>query len=139
MDKVVLVRTKYQDKQTLGELNYKGGKLYTLELAWRNNERRVSCIPKGVYKVVPRTSPKYGQHFHVTGVQGRDLILVHHGNFYKDILGCILVGMAHSDINKDGYLDVTSSKVAMGHLLKAHPNGFRLEIIDKEDLKPTSL
>lgn len=47
-----------------------------------------------------------------------------------DILGCILVGLKHSDVNKDGYLDVTNSKDAMNVLLKAYPNGFELQIIN---------
>jgi hypothetical protein len=46
-----------------------------------------------------------------------------------DILGCILVGTGLADINKDGKLDVTNSKVAMQKLLDKYPKGFDLEII----------
>jgi hypothetical protein len=139
MEKVKIVRTKHQDKQTLGELHYKGGKLYTLELAWNDNKKRVSCIPKGVYKVVPRSSPKYKNHFHVTNVPNRDFILIHQGNYHTQILGCILVGLAHADINKDGYADVTNSVRALQRLLEAYPNGFELEIVDATDLKTVSV
>jgi hypothetical protein len=131
MDKVTLERFKHQDKQTLGILYLKDGvTLKTLELDWQNNEKRESCIPIGVYKVVPRTSKKYGNHFHVTNVPNRDMILFHSGNYHTHILGCILVGLAHKDVNKDGYLDVTQSRDAMKILLEAYPNGFELQIIN---------
>jgi hypothetical protein len=125
---VKLIRYKCCDKQTLGKLFCDGFELHTLELDWSNNERQTSCIPQGKYKVVPRASGKYGSHFHVTNVNERDLILVHHGNYHTDILGCILVGTGLADINKDGKLDVTNSKSAMQKLLAKYPKGFDLEI-----------
>jgi len=51
-------------------------------------------------------------------VPNRSEILIHKGNYHSDILGCILIGNDLSDINKDGYLDVTSSKKAIKELLK---------------------
>jgi hypothetical protein len=131
LEKVTLERFKHQDKQTLGVLYLKDSvTLKTLELDWENNERQKSCIPIGTYKVVPRTSKKYGKHFHVTGVPNRDLILFHSGNYHTQILGCILVGLKHADVNKDGYLDVVQSKDAMKILLDTYPNGFELQIIN---------
>lgn len=80
--KLLLERFKHQDKQTLGMLYLPNGtKLHTLELDWQNNEKQQSCIPIGHYKVVPRTSKKYGKHFHVTNVHNRDMILFHSGNY----------------------------------------------------------
>ena len=40
------------------------------------------------------------------------------GNFNKDTHGCILVGMGLADINGDGYLDVTESKVALENIFE---------------------
>lgn len=131
LEKVTLERFKHQDKQTLGILYLKNEvTLKTLELDWQNNEKQQSCIPIGTYKVIPRNSKKYGKHFHVTNVPNRDMILFHAGNYHTHILGCILVGLKHSDVNKDGYLDVTQSKDAMKILLEAYPNGFELQIIN---------
>lgn len=45
-----------------------------------------------------------------------------------DILGCILPGLALADINKDGIIDVASSKDAMKKLLALLPDKFKLEI-----------
>jgi len=122
-------------KQTLGEFrliddNCKvlfTGK--TLELPWLNNQTQKSCIPTGTYQVVPRFSPKFKNHFHVLDVPGRSYILIHPGNYFTQILGCILVGENHTDINKDGYKDVTNSKTTLAKLLKLAPEGFKLTIV----------
>ena len=128
--RITLKRLSDDGVQTLGIMTLPNGKVYhTLELAWKNNNRKVSCIPKGIYKVRKRTSAKYGEHFHLLNVPNRDFILLHHGNYHTDILGCILVGKGLLDINKDGRLDVTSSKQAMKELLSTLPKEFELEII----------
>jgi len=124
----ILKRFEYSDKQTLGHLLINGVYFKTLELGWHDNKKRVSCIPKGTYDVVKRNSPKYGAHFHILNVPNRDYILIHHGNFYTDILGCILVGTQHTDINGDGLRDVVNSKVAMAQLNKLLPDSFKLTI-----------
>lgn len=132
--KVVINRFQYQDKQVLGQLHVFDGddKVYeclTLELPWKNNQRRVSCIPLGEYEVIEHTSPKFGKCFWVQDVPGRSEILIHKGNFYTDILGCILPGKKHTDINGDGYRDVTSSSKTMKELLNVLPKKFTLEIV----------
>jgi hypothetical protein len=50
-------------------------------------------------------------------VPDRSEILLHRGNFYYEILGCILIGKDLSYINKDKYLDVTQSKKAVKELM----------------------
>ena len=135
---------EYYKKQTHGTLTVfdedSGEEVFkcrTLELPDRNNERNISCIPDGFYDVVPRQSPKYGNHLHVTGVEGRSLILFHWGNYagspnpktgLPDIRGCILVGKDHVDITGDGIKEVTSSKATMKELMKVAPDGFVLEV-----------
>jgi hypothetical protein len=129
MQKVFLNRFKGDDKQTLGEMLLNGEVVAkTLELAWNNNNRRVSCIPTGTYRVVRRFSSKYGNHFHITNVPKRDKILIHNANYHYQLLGCIAVGRDHIDINKDGYLDVTASRAKMAELLKLLPMEFDLVI-----------
>ncbi len=131
--KATINRT-YSPHQTRGEFTLQRAdartvlSLKTLELPFRNNKRRVSCIPEGTYQVVPRRSKKYGLHYHVTNVPGRDFILIHTGNFTSQILGCILPGLEFADINADGQLDVLSSRSALKRLLTLAPNGFELTI-----------
>ena len=127
--KVYLERIKYQDKQTLGHLLFNGKEVAkTVELAWKNNNPRISCIPNGEYTVVRRFSAKYGNHFHITGVPGRQYILIHNANYHYQLLGCVAVGKAHTDLDKDGYLDVTESKATMRKLLMQLPQTFTLVV-----------
>lgn len=110
-----IMREPSDAQQTLGQATLYDGlqKVFeckTLELDWQDNEPRQSCIPKGRYTCKPYSSPKYPNVYQVMNVPGRSYILIHSGNYHTDILGCILVGSAHTDINGDGYKDVVSSK-----------------------------
>ncbi|WP_052444839.1 DUF5675 family protein [Flammeovirga sp. OC4] len=114
--KAMLFRLQEDEKQTLGVLKVYDGlqeifECKTLELADKDNQRNVSRIPSGHYQCVPRYSRKYGHHYHITGVPNRSLILIHTGNFNRDIRGCVIVGSKHYDIDQDGYKDVTSSRL----------------------------
>lgn len=126
---VKIKRIEYDDKQTLGILSFGDFECKTLELPWKNNDRRVSCIPRGIYHVEKRVSAKYGNHFWIKDVENRSFILIHSGNYYMNTLGCILVGTDHTDINGDGHRDVISSKDTMIELNKALPQTFILDIL----------
>ena len=101
----------------------------TLELPSLNNQKNISCIPEGKYKVVKHNSPKFGNCFYIKNVTGRDEILIHHGNYTKDTHGCILVGEYFDDINNDGIRDVVNSKKTMDKLNKMLADEFELTII----------
>ena len=63
---------------------------YTLELPWRNNQFRVSCIPEGRYQLSKRFSDRFQWHFEVLNVPARSLILIHPANnAFKELQGCI--------------------------------------------------
>ena len=64
----------------------------TLEPEDLDNQRRISCIPEGVYLCKRVQSPRFGNTFEVTDVPGRSHILFHAGNTEDDTMGCILVG-----------------------------------------------
>jgi len=129
MKTVFLNRVKEDKVQTLGEMIFEGQVIAkTLELPYKSNQFRVSCIPLGCYTVVRRRSAKFGNHFHILDVPGRDYILIHNANYYWNLLGCIGVGKEHRDINKDGYLDITDSKTTMTKLLAILPQTFYLVI-----------
>lgn len=134
MIRAVLIRIKANKNQTLGRLFVFDGldlvfKCCTLELPDRANMRNISCIPTGIYEVKPRTSAKYKEHFEVTKVLNRKYILIHPANYYTDLKGCIGVGADFYDINKDGEMDITSSRDTMSKILELMPNGFNLTII----------
>ncbi len=101
-----------------------------LELPYNNNKRSISRINAGIYNCVKRYSAKYGNHFHVLDVLDRDYILIHVGNYYTDTRGCLLPGRNLTDINRDGFRDVTSSGPTMIKLNKILPKEFQLTIIN---------
>ena len=111
------ILTRFWDDgvQTLGVMNAFMGKDHlmqckTLELAWNDNESQISCIPNGEYSVIPYSSPSKGTVYLLENVENRSMIEIHVGNYYTDILGCILVGDNFAYINSDKEADVTNSK-----------------------------
>lgn len=133
MRSLKIIRLQSDSKQTLG-LGYvfdgleKVYEFKTLELPWLDNQRNISCIRAGKYKVEKRISPKFGWTFHIKNVRDRSHILIHSGNYYSQIEGCILVGKSFSDINDDGCLDVTDSVPTIDLLLDLMPLEFELNI-----------
>ena len=87
----VLILRSYLKKGTNGELFLNGKKICdTIELPWRDNKRRISCIPEGTYTLVKRTTERYGRHLHVQNVANRDWILIHAFNHaLNESQGCI--------------------------------------------------
>jgi len=88
--KLVLTRT-YSPDGTNGRLECDGELIcYTIELPWRDNSNRVSCIPEGEYFIVKRYSAKYRWHMEVKDVPNRQFILFHPANYaLKELQGCI--------------------------------------------------
>ena len=104
----------------------------TLELAWKDNKRNISCIPEGEYECIKWKSNKRGTVYKVLAVKGRSAILIHIGNYAAgkrvDTRGCILPGLGFIDINKDGVVDTMYSAMAMTRLIKTMPETFNLTI-----------
>ena len=114
---LLLIRDTFSDNSTIGELFINGERICdTLENPFINNERNISCIPEGEYKVrlrLPRESAtREYLHLLVQDVPNRDWILFHRGNTSKDTSGCILVGLStKQDV-------VYNSTLAMDLLIK---------------------
>jgi hypothetical protein len=86
----------------------------SLERGWVLNERNVSCIPKGTYKLVLEYSPRFKTDlWEIKGVPNRSECKFHSANYWFQLNGCIALGESYGDINKDGYKDVTNSKKIM--------------------------
>jgi hypothetical protein len=63
---------------------------HCIELPWRGNQRNISCVPEGIYELVPRYSKKFKNHLILRNVPGRSLILFHPANnALKELRGCI--------------------------------------------------
>lgn len=134
--KAVLTRLTDNGKTTAGKLevfNESKNLVFscmTLELSWRNNTIRKSCIPLGKYKVVRRNSPRFKEHYKIENVEGRSEILFHVGNFETDTIGCILVGTFVIADKMQSKFTLGSSVVALDNLLTICPKGFDLMILN---------
>lgn len=134
--RLLLERIDDDKKQTIGKYfvlsddNIILYDCFCLELPWRHNQIRKSCIPTGKYTVVKHRSRRFGSSFWILEVPHRTEILIHKGNYNKDTLGCQLPGIDLTDINRDGLLDVISSKNALNEMLELLPKKFELEIIN---------
>ena len=140
MDKLILQRLFSQDG--LGIFGLLGGKWFTAELNWKNNQKDISCIPAGIYpcKCFPTTKHPDGV-YHVI-VSGRDAVEMHIGNFagdttqgyQSDVEGCIIMGKDISYLkNKIGrwQLGVESSTIAFGEFMnQMNGEDFELQIFD---------
>jgi len=130
----ITIKRLYDDKQTTGDMIVSGTdgeaifRCFTMELAWNDNKQNASCIPEGKYYASKRTSEKYGNHFILHDVPNRSYILIHVGNFYNDLLGCIAPGLTKVHINQDKAKDVGYSGNAMDILNAIMPDEFEVEI-----------
>ena len=62
----------------------------TIELPWKMNETKVSCVPEGKYFIRNRYSQKFKWHLEIVGVENRSLILFHPANnALLELNGCI--------------------------------------------------
>jgi Family of unknown function (DUF5675) len=88
---VLLLQRTYQKDGTNGELTINGKRVCsTIELPWKQNRSRISCIPEGRYELRKRYTTRFGWHLLVVNVPGRDWILIHAANdALKEIKGCI--------------------------------------------------
>lgn len=118
MIKVVTITRGYKtDEVTLGMLQIEDiphEPIYTLENPWVLNKPYISSIPEGEYMGMPFNGNKYKDVYEIVPVQDRSAILIHHGNYEKDTMGCILVGLSSGMMN--GEPAIMQSRNAMAYL-----------------------
>ena len=126
---IKLIRYKYGLDGTFGEWVFPdGSRLFSVERAWKGNQRSVSCIPEGLYVLRKRKSPvvsrvtngRYTEGWEVTNVPNRSFIMVHPGNWPSNFNGCIGVGQENRPLQHptQGMIDaVTSSQAAFDTLM----------------------
>ena len=125
----------YLPTETLGSIYNEEGVLLckTMELPWKNNRRSISCIPESTYTVI-KQPPKQGRpyyYFRLPNVPDRSGILIHKITYVSGLKGCIGVGRAFSDLNKDGVPDIVGSTIALQELYDMMPDSFQLVITEK--------
>lgn len=108
---------------------------FSLELPWKDNLPKVSCIPEATYFCDVVRSPRMGNVYQIFGVPGRSHCLIHSGNYAGDVSlglrshvqGCVLLGC------KVGTLDrqpaVLVSKTAVRRFMESMEyKPFKLEV-----------
>ena len=88
---VLILKRNYFPEGTNGKLECEGKTICnTIELPWKNNERKVSCVPEGKYFLEKRYSAKFKWHIEVKNVANRSGILFHPANnAMQELNGCI--------------------------------------------------
>lgn len=138
MDIRTLIIDRYSvDKtQAIGSatvLDGKGRPIFTcksLERGWNNNERMISCVPKGRYTIKLEWSNRFGANlWELKNVPNRSECKLHSANYWNQLNGCIALGLSLRDINGDGEVDATSSRRAMKDFTRAMGNALEAEII----------
>lgn len=117
MAKIIKLKRFYYEVGTLGIIEIGENLIFTLELPYKNNERNVSCIDEGKYKLTRYNSNKFKDCFKVNDVKNRSDILIHSGNSLNNTRGCILVGCG-INFNDDKALILSDSKKALYKLNK---------------------
>lgn len=121
----------YQDETgTFGKIEIKDHyhpPIFTLELPWKSNTKNISCIPMGTYDCVPHNSARFKNIYRLLDVPGRSGILIHIGNYLKEIEGCILPGRG---VDTQKYNTIHST-IAM-NIIRGIMGGedFKLKIIE---------
>ncbi len=113
---LILKRHAYLQDRTMGTLHIAGEEFATLERPWIASTEHFggknfeSCVPEGTYDFLPFDSDAHPDCFslHNSALDvwvaqpqspGRWAILIHVGNYIKDIVGCIAPGMSGDDHN----------------------------------------
>ena len=114
---LLLIRDTHSETSTIGKLYLNGEMMCdTLENPWLDNQKNISSIPSGQYKVRLRLARESATrdylHLLVQEVKDRSYILFHIGNTAKDTRGCGLVGLSRQQDR------VNNSKKAMDLLIK---------------------
>lgn len=132
---VKVTRLKDDGHQTTGKMyvltdNIAVFSCFTMELPWKDNAPRISCIPTGTYKCkkLPHSNAFGYEHIWIQDVPNRSGIKIHRANKVEHLKGCIGVGKTQADIDGDGDSDITSSVWTLTELLKRLPEQFTIEI-----------
>lgn len=97
-----LIRLEESASGTIGVLKInKQVFCYTLEPPDNANKSNISSIPAQQYFVVPYSSPKYPDTYHILGVPDRSAVLIHPGNTVHHTAGCILLGATVGKLKGD--------------------------------------
>jgi len=113
----VLTRIYEAQGGTWGEIHGPDGfHAATMELAWRDNQPNISCIPVGEYIIRKDNTGKH-RYAVVMGVKGRTSIELHPATWPSELEGCIALGESIQEMNDSTVL--AESVSAMNRFITA--------------------
>ena len=90
-----------------------------IERGDKGNQKNVSSIPPGEYKIVKEWSPRFNTElWELKGVPNRSEVKIHASNYWHQLNGCIALGTYLAKIDSDGYIDLGASKRAINSFHK---------------------
>lgn len=112
---LTLTRNLYDPHATCGQVYLNGETLYTIEQPWMDNEKGHSCVPEGIYALIPYMSPKHGATWYLENLtlgvgdigEDRSYCELHAANWATQLEGCIAFG--HDD---EPMVDPSTGQVA---------------------------
>lgn len=136
--RIEIARHAYLPEYTLGWMHYNGLKLATIERPWipvrehKGGKPRESCVPDGNYKLIRHSSNQFPDvvalineeldvYYQPSNRPGRYTILIHQGNWVRNVIGCIAIGMRHGVLQ--GERAVLESGKALNELRASFANG----------------
>lgn len=99
---LILIRTKSLVNGMCGYCDLPTGeRLYSIEPPWKDNIPDQSCVPPGIYTLMPYNSPTHGPTWYLQnaddtiGGKGamRSYCELHSANWARQLLGCIAFGL----------------------------------------------
>lgn len=131
--KAYLLRQYFKDHTTgvFTAIDDAGNLLFSccvLELPWKDNQRKISCIPEGEFVVHRRWTKRFKWHYHIEEVPDRTYILQHPGNYTSDIEGCQLPGEKFANLNGDKIPDILNTRATLDKMLVKLGNEYTLFI-----------
>ena len=129
------LKRRYYPQGTNGTLAYNGLTICaTIELPWKNNSTRISCIPEGRYSLIKRYSPHLKDHLMLEDVPDRQYILIHPANnALLELEGCIAPVSLITGIGQ-GIQSVLAMKKIISILAHAFDNKQPVFIIIKKEI-----
>jgi len=122
---VIIIRDSRTGAQCLGTCYVKINDVFVfksevIERGDNDNKARVSCVPQGHYVLMLEYSPRFKQDlWEAKGVPNRSECKFHAANYARQLNGCFALGENRADIDKDGQIDVTSSRKIMAKFHEA--------------------
>lgn len=109
----LIIERAYFSEGTNGTLTINGNFIcFIIELPWVDNKRKISCIPEGTFKVIPRWSKRFGHHLMLCDVPNRSLILLHPANHAaKELQGCLAPVSHLTGIGRGIYSKIVVEKI----------------------------